>query len=43
MEFLELDGTNPRYENFHANATSVIDEATLDAATTAFSLPAPLQ
>jgi hypothetical protein len=41
-EFLTLDGTNPRHENFHNNATSVLGESTITAAEVPFSLPGPL-
>lgn len=41
-QFLEPDGTNPRYERFHGAATATLPAATLDAAATAFALPGPL-
>ena len=42
-EFLELDGTNPRYESYQAAATSLLDEAMLTEAEAPFTLPAPLR
>ena len=41
-EFLELDGSNPRYDSYMAAATAVLPEATLTEAQAPFTLPAPL-
>lgn len=41
-QFLQLNGTNPRYESFHGAATATLPAATLAAAETAFALPGPL-
>lgn len=42
-EFLELDGSNPRLDNYLGAATSVLPATTVESGRTPFTLPGPLQ